>query len=572
MQSNVRESAPPASEYDAIVVGSGISGGWAAKELCEKGLKVLLLERGEMLVHGKYPNEFLQPWQFHHRGRGDRLLYEAEYPIQSQCYAFGEATQHLWVNDKRHPYLTPPDMPFNWLRGYHLGGRSLMWGRQCYRWSDLDFTANAKDGHGVDWPIRYRDIAPWYSYAERFVGISGQKENLPQLPDGDFLPPMQMNCAETFVKGKLERAMPGRRMTIGRVANLTTQHNGRGPCRFRNQCHRGCSFSGYFSSLSATLPAAQKTGNLTVVTDAIVHSVLYDEQKDRAAGVRVIDARTKQDREYRGRLVFLCASTLGTTQIMLSSKSTRFPNGIANGSGALGHYLMDHAFQAGAHGEVPGFRDEYYYGRRPNGIYIPRFRNLKGPGSDKLPFPRGYGYQGGGSRGDWGRGASEEGVGAELKQKLRDPGPWSMGMGAWAEMLPRAENYIALDPKETDEWGIPLLRVHCGWSNEERRALDDASAQAAEMLEAAGCVNVKSYNNIAPPGHCIHEMGTARMGRDPKTSVLNAHNQAHEVRNLFVTDGSCMASSSCVNPSITYMALTARAVDYAVGEMKRNNL
>jgi len=572
MQRDVREPAPRAGEYDAIVVGSGIAGGWAAKELCEKGLAVLLLERGGLLVHGRYPNEWKQPWEFEYRGRGDRPLYEAEYPIQSQCYAFGEATQHLFVNDQRHPYLTPGDKPFNWLRGYHLGGRSLMWGRQCYRWSDLDFEANAKDGHGVDWPIRYRDIAPWYSYVERFAGISGQEEKLPHLPDGEFLPPMEMNCAETLVKEKLERAVPGRKITIGRVANLTRQHQGRGPCRFRNQCHRGCSFGAYFSSLSATLPAAQRTGKLTVVTDAVVHSVIYDERNDRASGVRVIDARTKQDREYRGRLVFLCASTLGSTAIMLNSKSARFPTGIANSSGALGRYLMDHAFQAGARGEVPGLEDQYYYGRRPNGIYVPRFRNLGGPSSDKLPFLRGYGYQGGASRDGWGRGANSEGIGVELKEALREPGPWSMGMGAWAEMLPRKENYVELDPKQTDEWGMPLLRIHCAWSDNERRALDDAATQAAEMLEAAGCRNVTSYNNIAPPGHCIHEMGTARMGRDPKTSVLNAHNQAHDVPNLFVTDGACMTSSSCVNPSITYMALTARAADYAVGEMKRRRL
>jgi choline dehydrogenase-like flavoprotein len=558
--------------YDAIVVGSGISGGWAAKELTEKGLRVLLLERGGNVEHGKYRTEWMQPWQFEHRGRGDRPLYEAEYPIQSQCYAFGEATQHLFVNDKEHPYLAPEDKPFRWIRGYHLGGRSLMWGRQVYRWSDLDFEANLRDGHGVDWPIRYRDIALWYSHVERFIGVSGEKLGLPQLPDGEFLPPWELNCAEKVLKEGVERTFPRRVVTPGRVTNLTRDHNGRVRCQARSQCERGCSFGAYFSSLSSTLPAAHETGNLTVVTDAIVESVLFDEQRGRASGVRVIDRNTREDREYFGRVVFLCASTLGTTQIMLNSKSRRFPNGIANSSGALGHYLMDHPFQAGATGKLPGLEDHYYYGRRPNGIYIPRFRNLRGPDSDQLGFLRGYGYQGGASRAGWGRGSSAVGIGADLKQSLREPGPWEFWLGAWGEMLPREENHVSLDPERRDQWGIPLLRISCAWSDNERKMMADGAEQAAAMLESTGCTEVNAYNNLPPPGFCIHEMGTARMGRDPKTSVLNGHNQAHDVPNLFVTDGSCMTSSACQNPSITYMALTARAADYAVGEMKRGNL
>ena len=559
-------------EYDAIVVGSGISGGWAAKELCEKGLKVLVLERGYALEHGQYPNEFKQPWELEFRGRGDRLTYDEEYPIQRLCYAFGEATQHLFVNDREHPYLNPEDRPYRWIRGYHLGGRSLMWGRQVYRWSDLDFEANAKDGIGVDWPIRYSDIAPWYSYVERFVGISGRAENWPHFPDGEYLPPMEMNCAEEFVKAGIERAYPDRLMTIGRAANLTRPHEGRGQCQYRNQCQRGCSYGGYFSSLSSTLPAAQRTGNLTVVTDAIVHSVIHDPETDRATGVRVIDARTMEDREYSARVIFLCASTLGTAQIMLNSTSERFPEGIANGSGALGHYLMDHPFQAGANAEIPGMEDQYYYGRRPNGIYIPRFRNLEGSDSDGLGFLRGYGYQGGASRGGWGGGAGRPGLGADLKESLREPGPWQMWMTGFGEQLPRYENHVSLDPEQTDKWGIPLLRISAAWSDNELRLLTDAAEQAAEMLEAAGCVNVRPFNNPSPPGFCIHEMGTARMGRDPGTSVLNGHNQCHEVPNLFVTDGACMASSAHHNPSITYMALTARAADFAVEELKRRNL
>jgi choline dehydrogenase-like flavoprotein len=561
-----------AREYDAIVVGSGMSGGWAAKELCEKGLKVLVVERGPALVHGAYPNEFSQPWDLAYRGLGDRALFEDEYPIQQLCYAFGEATQHLFVNDRAHPYLNPEDKPYRWIRGYHLGGRSLMWARQVYRWSDLDFEANAQDGHGVDWPIRYRDIAPWYSYVERFIGVSGRAENRPHFPDGEFLPPMEMNCAEEFLKAGIEGAYPDRLMSIGRVANLTRPHQGRGACQYRNQCHRGCSYGGYFSSLSATLPAAQRTGNLTIVTDAIVHSVTYDEVRVRATGVRVIDARSGEHREYGGRLVFLCASTLGTTQIMLNSTSARFPNGIGNSSGALGHNLMDHPFQAGAYGEIPGLADRYYFGRRPNGVYIPRFRNLGGPDSDGLDFLRGYAYQGQATRGGWDRGSGREGLGAELKSSLRDPGPWTMWLGGFGEQLPRHENHVTLDPDQTDQWGIPLLRISAAWSENERRLLADAAEQAAEMLEAAGCVNVRPHQVSTPPGFCIHEMGTARMGRDPRTSVLNAHNQSHDVPNLFVTDGACMTSSAHQNPSLTYMALTARAADYAVAELNRRNL
>jgi choline dehydrogenase-like flavoprotein len=565
-------SVPQRDEYDAIVVGSGVAGGWAAKELCERGLRVLVLERGYALKHGEYPNEFKQPWEFELRGEGDRVLYEEEYRIQSQCYAFGEATQHLFVNDAEHPYLAPEDKPYRWIRGYHLGGRSVMWGRQVYRWSDLDFEANARDGHGVDWPIRYGDIAPWYSYVERFVGISGKAENWPHFPDGEYLPPMEMNCGERFVKEGLERAYPDRLMTIGRAANLTQAHEGRGACQFRNQCHRGCSYGAYFSSLTSTLPAAERTGNLTVVTDAIVHSVVYDPERNRASGVRVIDAQTGEDREYTGRVVFLCASTLGTAQIMLNSTSDRFPTGIANSSGTLGHYLMDHAFQAGARGVIPGFEDRYYYGRRPNGVYIPRFRNLDGPGSDGLGFLRGYGYQGAASREGWAAGTGREGIGETLKRSLREPGPWTMRLSAFAECLPRYDNHVSLDPDRTDRWGIPLLRISAGWSDNERRALEDAAQQAAEMLEAAGCVDVQPYNNMAPPGFAIHEMGTVRMGRDPRTSVLNGQNQAHDVPNLFVTDGACMTSSAHHNPSITYMALTARAAEYAVEELNRQNL
>ena len=567
--------------YDAIVVGSGITGGWAAKELTEKGLRTLVVERGRPVEHGKdYVTEWLQPWELAHRGRGDRELYERDYPIQSKNYAFGEATRHFFVSDREHPYASVNQGPaggpdFRWIRGYQLGGRSLLWGRACWRWSDLDFEANARDGHGVDWPIRYADIAPWYSYVERFVGIAGERLGLAHLPDGEFLPPWEMNCAEDFLKQGIERAFPGRRMTITRVANLTRDHNGRTRCQARDQCFRGCSYGAYFSSLSATLPAAQKTGRLTVVADAIVERVLYDERTDRATGVRVIDAKTKEVREYRGRLIFLNASTIGTAQILLNSTSPRFPTGLANSSGEVGHNLMDHLSKAGARGTVPGFEDSYVYGRRPTGTYIPRFRNLgSGGGRDeeKVGFLRGYGVQGGAGRQGWGRGAAMPGLGAELKERLREPGPWNTTLQGYCECLPRHENHVSLDPARKDQWGIPMVRLTWSWSENERAMREDVKTQAAEMLEAAGCTDVRTYDDDAPMGFSVHEMGTARMGRDPKTSVLNKWNQAHDVPNLFITDGACMTSSACQNPSITYMALTARAVDHAVGELNRRAL
>jgi len=559
--------------YDAIVVGSGITGGWAAKELTEKGLRTLVVERGRAVEHGKdYVTEWLQPWELAHRGRGDRELYARDYPIQSKNYAFGEATRHFFVNDREHPYTTDGEKDFRWIRGYHLGGRSLIWGRASWRWSDLDFTANLVDGHGVDWPIRYHDLAPWYDHVERFVGVAGEKLGLAHLPDGALLPAWEMNCAERFVKQGLERAFPGRHLTMTRVANLTQAHQGRQPCKARNQCARGCSFGAYFSSLSSTLPAAEATGRLTVVTNAIVESVIYDDRRDRVTGVRVIDAKTRQSREYRGRIVFLNASTIGTAQVLLNSKSARFPNGLANSSGEVGHNLMDHLSKAGARGIVPGLEDDYYYGRRPTGTYTPRFRNLRGRDSDRLGFIRGYGIQSGAGRASWDRGISTPGIGTDLKTSLHEPGPWGMTMQGYVECLPRHENQIALDAERRDQWGIPLVNIRWSWSDNERAMREDMKTQAAEMLTAGGCTDVQTYDDDAPMGFSVHEMGTARMGRDSKTSVLNAHNQAHDVPNLFVTDGACMTSSSCVNPSLTYMALTARAVDHAVAELNRRNL
>ncbi len=557
-------------DYDAIVVGSGISGGWAARELCEKGLRTLVLERGRNVVHGKdYITEHVPEWDFRFRGMGDQQQYERDYPVQSQCSAFGETTQHFFVKDSEDPYTHDPDKPFAWIRGYQVGGRSLIWGRQCYRWSDMDFTANAREGIAVDWPIRYKDIAPWYDYVESIAGISGQAEGLPQVPDGKFLPPMEMNCAERLVKERIEKAFPGRIMTIGRTAILTAPLNGRAPCHYCGPCPRGCSTGSYFSSQSVTLPAAQATGNLTLRPNSIVHSVIYDEQKNRVTGVRVIDAETREEMEFYGNLVFLCASTLGTARILLNSATPRFPNGLANSSGALGHYLMDHHFRSGAFGYIEGLADKYYYGYRPNGIYIPRFRNIR----DKHPeFLRGYGYQGGAQRIGWSRGNLMAGFGADFKRQLGEPGPWRMSLMGFGECLPRYENYVELDKNVVDAWGMPVLRIHCTWSENEIKMNRDMAVTAAEMLEAAGAKNVQMFQWEDPPGLGIHEMGTARMGRDPKTSVLNAYCQSHDIPNLFVTDGSVMTSSACQNPSITYMALTARACDYAVQELKRRNI
>ncbi len=572
--SAARPAAPairPNEVYDAIVVGSGISGGWAAKELTEKGLRTLVLERGAPVTHGEsYTTEHVPPWQAEFRGRGDRKRFEREYPMQSQAGPFGEYTAHWYVNDRVHPYTLGRDN-FLWIRGYHTGGRSLMWGRQSYRHAELDFTANAREGVEVDWPIRYADIAPWYDHAEDFAGISGAAEGLSYLPDGKFLPPMPLNVVEQHVRRGIEQNFPGRTMTIGRTAVLTVNHRGRAACHYCGPCDRGCSTGSYFSSLSSTLPAAEATGRMTLRPNSIVHSLVYDETADRVTGVRVIDRESKEEMVFNARLVFLCASALGSTQILLNTKTPRFPDGLANASGALGHYIMDHHFKVGAIGDVEGFEDRYYYGNRPNGIYVPRFRNLDA--ATRHPdFLRGYGYQGGAWRDGWGRGANEPGFGADLKNSLREPGPWKMFLIAFGEVLPQYENYCELDPSVVDEWGIPALRIHASLGPNELAMRRDMETAGVEMLEAVGAKNVSGFADTYALGEGIHEMGTARMGRDPRTSVLNGFNQAHDVPNLFVTDGACMTSASCVNPSLTYMALTARAVNYAVDQMRRGDL
>jgi len=552
------------TQFDAIVIGSGITGGWAAKELAEKGLKTLVLERGKEIVHGRdYQGEHQPPWNYDFRTKGDRALYEKDYPIQSQFGWFNEHNRQFWNNDRLNPYVVDKDKPFHWVRGDILGGRSLMWGRQCYRWSDLDFEANSKDGVGIDWPIRYKDIAPWYSYVEKFAGISGQAEGLPQLPDGEFLPPMEMNIVEKHVKGAIEDNFPGRMMTMGRVAVLTEPHNGRGACHYCGPCERGCSVSAYFSSLTVTLPAAKTTGNVTIRTDSVVEGLDVDPQTNRISGVRVIDSKTKERQHFSAKVVFLCASTVGSTQILLNSANDANPAGLANSSGALGKYMMDHTFATHIYGMIPGYEDKYTIGNRPSGIYVPRFRNLDGQDAD-AQFLRGYGFQGGAYRYDWAAMSRQTpGFGAEFKESLRKPGPWMMSLSGFGEILPNEDNTMALHESKVDRFGIPQVRFNVEYKDNEKKMIDDIMLQARTMLEAAGATQIKAHPGPMIMGRGVHEMGTARMGNDPSESVLNKWNQAHDVPNLFVTDGSCMTSASCVNPSITYMAITARAANHA---------
>ena len=549
--------------YDAIVVGSGISGGWAAKELCEKGLKVLLLDRGRNVPHGDYPTATKDPWDFPHR----LSLTEEDRKrafVQSRHYSYREDNKHYYIDDGENPY--EETKRFDWIRGDIVGGRSLLWARAVYRWSDLDFEAAARDGHGVDWPIRYKDLAPWYDYVERFIGVSGSRDGIAVIPDGQFQPPFEMNCVEKHFKQRVEKAFADRKVIMGRTANLTAPVKGRGLCQARDLCHRGCPWGAYFSTNASTLPAAHATGNLTLRPHALVNKVLYDEGKQRAAGVEIIDTGTRQVQEFYAPLIFLNASTVATAAILLHSTSSRFPNGLGNGSDQVGRNLMDHHKGLSFSAEVDGFEDGYYYGRRPTSLYIPRFRNI---GEQHPGFVRGYQFGANASRPP----AAAEGlIGAALKDALSEPGPWRVGMWGFGECLPYADNRITLNRDKKDPWGRPMIAIDCSFRDNEKAMHEDMKTTGLELLQAAGFKNPTVRGSLSFPGNANHEMGVARMGRDPKTSVLNGWNQMHEVPNVFITDGSCMTSNSCLNPSLTYMALTARACDYAVKELKKGNI
>ncbi len=556
-------------QYDAIVVGTGISGGWAAKELCEKGLKTLVLERGRMVRHIEdYTSMNDDPWDSEFRGQPNRKEIAEQEKQNRTGYVTGTEHRHFFVNDLKHPYNETKR--FDWIRGYHVGGRSLVWGRQSYRLSDIDFEANKKDEIAVDWPVRYKDIAPWYDKVEEFIGVSGEKLGLEQLPDGQFLPPMELNCVEDHLKSNIAQNYDDRLMTIGRTAHITgtKTFEGRMNCQYRNRCMRGCPFGAYFSSNSSTLPAAERTGNMTLRPNSIVHQVIYDDKTGKATGVKVIDAETKETVEYTAKVIFLCASAIASASILMQSKSERFPNGMGNDSGELGHNIMDHHFKAGAIANYDGFEDKYYKGRRPNGLYIPRFRNIGGD-TDQKTFKRGYGYQGGASRQDWKETVAELGYGAALKESILKPGKWQIGLMGFGECLPYHDNKMTLDYEKLDEWGLPTVTFDAEFKENELEMRKDMITQAMEMLKKAGFKNIEPWDDIGAPGLGIHEMGTARMGKDPKTSVLNENNQIHAVPNVYVTDGSFMTSASCVNPSLSYMAFTARAAEHAAKQIQK---
>jgi len=558
-------------EYDAIVIGTGVSGGWAAKELCENGLKTLVLDRGRMIKHViDYPTMYMDPWDFEHRGLSDPKDVAKQFKQNRTGYTTGPDSKHWFVNDLEHPYSETKR--FDWMRGYHVGGRSITWGRQAYRLSEMDFEANKKDGHGVDWPIRYKDIAPWYDKVEEFIGVSGENIGLEQLPDGKLSPPMELSCVEKELQTKIAENFDDRVLTIGRTANKTgdTVHEGRSNCQYRNRCIRGCPFGGYFSSNASTLPAAERTGNMTLRPNSIAYEIVYDEKSGLASGVNVIDTETKEKLFFKAAIIFCCASAIASAGILMQSKSERFPNGLGNDSGELGHNVMDHHLGVGARATVEGFEDTYYKGRRPNGFYIPRFSNI-GENTEKKDYIRGFGYQGGSSRTNWTNAVAEMSYGKELKESLTKPGEWSIGMGGFGECLPYHDNKITLDYDNLDNWGLPTINFDVEFKENEIKMRNDMKNQAVAMLKAAGFKNVQGYDDANEffPGLGIHEMGTARMGRNPKTSVLNKYNQIHAVPNVYVTDGACMTSAGCQNPSLTYMAITARAANHAAAEFKK---
>jgi len=567
-----KENMESSHTFDAIVIGSGISGGWAAKELCEQGLKTLVLERGRNVEHIKdYPTANMNPWDFKYRGRMSEEFYK-ENPLISKAAGFGEDSAHFFIKDKDHPYIQ--EKPFDWIRGYQVGGKSLTWGRATQRWSDFEFTAPERFGYGIGWPIGYDDVAPWYSHVEKFIGICGNKDNLPAMPDGEFLPPFEMNCVLQDLKHKLKEHYTDRHLVHARWAHLTSPEQihldqGRGQCQARNMCMRGCPFGGYFSSVSSTLPWAEKTGNLTIRPFSVVHSIIYDEKLGKATGVRVIDANTKKVIDYSARIIFLNASALNSNLVLLNSKSSRFPNGLGNDSGLLGKYIAFHNYRASLTATIDGYMDKYYFGRNPTDLILVNYRNLHKQETDYFggftTFVNAYR--------DQHPAETEHGqIGAAYKDGLSEPGGWHLYMYMQGETVPKASNHVRLSETEKDQWGIPLLVTSVEYDDNDERMIKDFLAQGAEMLEKSGCKNIKTYNNKQAPGLDIHEMGGVRMGKDPKTSLLNEWNQLHACKNVFVTDGACMTSTGNQSPSILYMALTARAATYAVNEIKKGNL
>ena len=560
--------------YDAIVVGTGISGGWAAKELCEKGLKTLVLERGRMVKHrDDYETANKDPWDFPHGGQPTQEILKNQPKQNRTGYTTNQAS-HMWfVNDLEHPYNEIKR--FDWMRGYHVGGRSLQWGRHSYRLSDIDFKANLNEGIAVDWPVRYRDIAPWYDMVETYIGVTGETLGLPQLPDGQFEPMMELNCLEQHVREKIAENFDDRVLTVGRVAHINSDKqfdgDGRTRCQFRNRCIRGCPFGAYFSSLSSTLPAAEATGNMTLRPDSIVHEVIYDADTKKATGVKVIDRVTKEAFEFKAKVIFLCASSIASTSILMQSKSDRFPNGMGNDSDQLGRNIMDHQLGVGAQGKFDGFEDKYYKGRKPGGIYLPRFRNLGGA-TNRKDYKRGFGYQGGASRGNWEDSIAELSHGKDLKEAILKPGGWTFGMGGFGEVLPYEDNRMTLDYDKKDQWGLPTVTFDAEFKENELNMRKDMMESAVEMLTKSGLRDVEPYDRETALGLGIHEMGTARMGRNRRTSVVNGYNALHDVSNVYVTDGAFMTSGACVNPSLTYMAFTARAADHAAKQLKKGNI
>ena len=568
---NINTNKHPQHTFDAIVIGSGISGGWAAKELCEQGLKTLVLERGKDVKHIKdYPTASQHPWDFPHRGQIP-LEVRQENPVVSRCYAFGEASEQFFVKDKEHPYQQ--EKPFDWIRGYQVGGKSLLWARQVQRWSKYDFEGPARDGFAVDWPIRYEDVAPWYSYVERFAGVSGNYDGLDTLPDGEFLPAWKMNVVEKEIQKRIMAHYKDRNVVIGRCAHLTEPQEihlqqGRGQCMARSKCERGCPYGGYFSSNASTLPWAAKTRNLTLRPDSVVHSIIYDEKQNKATGVRVIDRITKESREYFAKIIFVNAATMNSNLILLNSTSSRFPEGLGNDNGLLGKYVAFHNYRGSLSAQMEGFEDSYYYGRRPTAVMMPNFRNVK---KQEMDFLRGYMVFYSATRAGWNRYVDSV-LGSSLKEAVTEPGGWGVYMMMQGETIPKEENHVRLDQEAKDEWGIPLLNISVGYDDNDEQSLKDFLEQGQEMLEKAGAKNIYGYDSKQAPGLDIHEMGGVRMGWDPKTSLLNRYNQLHACPNVFVTDGACMTSTSTQNPSLTFMALTARAANHAVEELKKGNL